>query len=448
MTAIETSLTNNGSTMTTDLQATLQSFLESSVLPAEPLYESHIAKFTHSDRWTLAAVPPVLHALQAEARSLRLWNLFLPHPLPEALLRKNSALTPPIPIQPQTILTNSQYAPLAEIMGRSPLASEACNCSAPDTGNMEVLLKFGTARQQERYLLPLLRGEARSAFLMTEPDVASSDAQNLETLLSPAEGGRGYVLNGRKWWSTGAMDPRCTMVVVVARTDPVLLMESPSTNGRAREQTVVVLPLPHPGIRIVRPLTVFGYDDAPHGHAEVELVNVQVQDEDIVLGLGRGFEIAQERLGPGRIHHCMRAIGLAARCYELMLERTFTRSTFSKPLHSHGAIREMIADSATDLESARLLTLSCAMEMDRRGNRNARDKIAMIKVAVPKLTMRVVDRAVQVFGAAGVCDDFPLARALVGLRTLRIADGPDEVHKQTLALIEIKKAKDKLQSKL
>eukprot|EP00804_Cyclotella_cryptica_P022455 CCRYP_015091-RA/>CCRYP_015091-RA protein AED:0.26 eAED:0.26 QI:246/1/1/1/0.66/0.25/4/2592/319 len=315
-------------TTTADLPTTLQTFLETSILPAEPLHEAHIAKFTHSDRWTLSAIPPTLHALQGKAQSLHLWNLFLPHPIPETLLHKNSTLSPPIPIQPPQILTNSQYAPLAEIMGRSPLASEICNCSAPDTGNMEVLLKFGTPYQQERYLLPLLRGESRSAFLMTEPDVASSDARNLETTLSPSQnknGGR-YVLNGRKWWSTGVMDPRCKMVLMVARTDPSLL-QSPSAKGEAaattvaastttstrRErvpQTVVILPLPHPGIRLVRPLTVFGYDDAPHGHAEVELINVEVKEEDIILGLGRGFEIAQERLGPGRIHHCMRAIGL------------------------------------------------------------------------------------------------------------------------------------------
>ncbi|KAL3779460.1 hypothetical protein ACHAWO_006445 [Cyclotella atomus] len=438
------------------IASTLQTFVNTDVIPSEPLYEAHISQFTHADRWTHSAVPPILAQLQSKAQRLHLWNLFLPHPLPQHLLELNATKSPPISIQPPNgTLTNLQYAPLAEIMGSSPLASESCNCSAPDTGNMEVLLKFGSVLQQTRYLLPLLRGEIRSAFLMTEPNVSSSDARNLTTLLEPATTGNRYVLNGKKWWSTGAMDPRCNCVIIVAKTHPSLLSSSEQQRGG---QSIIVLPLPHPGIRLIRPLTVFGYDDAPHGHAEVELVNVQVREEDIVLGLGRGFQIAQERLGPGRIHHCMRAIGLvpqnalsssqAARCYELMLQRTLKRSTFSKPLHAHGSVRDMIADSATDLETARLLTLACAKEMDERGNRHARDKIAMIKVAVPQLTSRVVDRAVQIFGGAGVCDDFPLARALVGLRTLRIADGPDEVHKQTLALIEIKKAKQRMQSKL
>ena len=287
----------------TTLQSTLQTFLDNDVIPAEVIYEAHIAKFTHSDRWKSVAVPPVLHQLKAKAQSIGLWNLFLPHEIPEKLVQLNAKLTPYIPIQPVQVLSNRDYAPLAEIMGRSPLCSEACNCSAPDTGNMEVLLKFGTPEQQKKYLLPLFRGEARSAFLMTEPKVASSDARNLETLLAPKPNGRGYVLNGSKWWSTGAMDPRCKMVIIVAKTDPSLLKSNNSAKSRGG-QSIIILPLPHPGIKMIRPLTVFGYDDAPHGHAEVELCNVELSDDDIVLGLGRGFEIAQERLGPGRIHHC------------------------------------------------------------------------------------------------------------------------------------------------
>jgi acyl-CoA dehydrogenase len=289
------------STMTNQtLQSSVQTFVETKIIPAEPLYEAHIAKFTHQERWSHAAVPPILNQLKSQAQQLGLWNLFLPHSLPPELLQLNATKQPHIPIQPTTLLTNRQYAPLAEVMGSSPIASEIFNCSAPDTGNMEVLLKFGSTHQQQKYLLPLLRGEMRSAFLMTEPQVASSDARNLETVLSPHPDGLGYVLNGRKWWSTGVMDPRCQMVIIVAKTDPSLLKMKNVPGG----QSIVVLPLPYPGISLIRPLTVFGYDDAPHGHAEVELINVHVKEEDVVLGLGRGFEIAQERLGPGRIHHC------------------------------------------------------------------------------------------------------------------------------------------------
>lgn len=288
---------------------------------------------------------------------------------------------------------------------------------------------------------------------MTEPDVASSDARNLETKLSKIVGVDGrvkYVLNGKKWWSTGAMDPRCKVALVVTNMDyshPSCSVEEKKQNKRGN-QTIVIVPMSNPGIKCVRPLTVFGYDDAPHGHAEVVMENVELDESSVVLGEGRGFEISQSRLGPGRIHHCMRAVGLAARCYELMLERTFQRQTFGKYLHEHGSCRELIADSAADLESARLLTLSCAEDIDSLGARGARDKIAMIKVTVPELTSRVVDRAVQIYGGAGVCGDFPLARALVGLRTLRIADGPDAVHKQSLALLEIKKAKKRMQSRM
>lgn len=282
------------------LQSKLQSFVKSEVIPSESQYDNHVAQFNQKDRWSLEAVPPVLEQLKSKAQKLGLWNLFLPHRIPEELLRLNTDIVPTIPIQPATILTNFEYAKYAEIMGASPIASEACNCSAPDTGNMEVLLKFGTLHQQTKYLLPLLRGEARSAFLMTEPQVASSDARNLQTLLSPHPESGKYVVSGKKWWSTGAMDPRCQMVIIVAKTCPSLLTKK---NGRGG-QSIVILPLPYPGIKLVRPLTVFGYDDAPHGHAEVELSNVVIDEKDIILGLGRGFEIAQERLGPGRIHHC------------------------------------------------------------------------------------------------------------------------------------------------
>ena len=286
---------------TSSLQSTLQTFVQNEIIPVEHLYDAHVAQFTHHERWSHAAVPPIIHELKSKAQQLGLWNLFLTHSIPRELLDMNTKQSPSIQIQPVKLLTNREYAPLAEIMGSSPMASEIFNCSAPDTGNMEVLLKFGTKEQQSKYLLPLLRGEARSAFLMTEPQVASSDARNLQTKLSPADTPGKYVLNGRKWWSTGAMDPRCQMVIIVAKTDPSLLNDRTNSKGG---QSIIALPLPHPGIKLIRPLTVFGYDDAPHGHAEVELLDVEVCEEDIVLGLGRGFEIAQERLGPGRIHHC------------------------------------------------------------------------------------------------------------------------------------------------
>mmetsp|Transcript_13054 Transcript_13054/g.28598 ORF Transcript_13054/g.28598 Transcript_13054/m.28598 type:complete len:457 (-) Transcript_13054:13-1383(-) len=444
------------------LKASLETFITHDCIPAEKLYEEHIAQYSGSDRWQPHAVPPIMDALKSKAQSLGFWNLFLPHELPECVLRANEELNNNnnnrvVPISPRMYLTNREYGILCEVMGRSSLAPEACNCSAPDTGNMEVLLKHGTQSQQLKYLLPLLRGEVRSAFLMTEPDVASSDARNLETRLSKRMDDGGsvrYTLNGKKWWSTGAMDPRCRMALVVTKMD----YTHPSNDNNAQQQTqtktkhgnqtVVIVPMPQTGVRCVRPLTVFGYDDAPHGHAEVWLESVELGMESVVLGEGRGFEISQSRLGPGRIHHCMRAVGLAARCYELMLERTFQRKTFGKFLYEHGSCREIVADSAADIESARLLTLSCAEEIDRLGARGARDKIALIKVVVPELTSRVVDRAVQVFGGAGVCGDFPLARALVGLRTLRIADGPDAVHKQSLALLELKKAKQRMLSRV
>ncbi|KAL3801898.1 hypothetical protein ACHAW5_008684 [Stephanodiscus triporus] len=433
------------------LKEKLETFVNERCIPAESEYERHIARFAGADRWTPSAVPPVIERLKSEAQALGFWNLFLPHPVPDHLISKDGG---DVVLVPSMYLSNREYGILCEVMGRSALAPEACNCSAPDTGNMEVLLKHGTNDQQSTYLKPLLQGKMRSAFLMTEPDVASSDARNLQAKLTKSVGEDGrvrYVLSGRKWWSTGAMDPRCGVALVVAEMDSghsSLTPPSEEKQSKFGNQTVVIVPMSHPGIKCVRPLTVFGYDDAPHGHAEVLLENVELDESAVILGEGRGFEISQSRLGPGRIHHCMRAVGLAARCYEIMLERTFQRQTFGKYLHEHGSCRELIADSASDLEAARLLTLACAEEIDRLGARGAREKIALIKVTVPELTSRVVDRAVQIFGGAGVCGDFPLARALVGLRSLRIADGPDAVHKQSLALMELKKAKRRMQSRM
>ncbi|KAL3822993.1 hypothetical protein ACHAXA_008133 [Cyclostephanos tholiformis] len=433
------------------LKDKLETFVNERCIPAEGDYECHVAKFSGADRWSIAAVPPVIEQLKSEAQALGFWNLFLPRPVPDHLMSRDDVS---VPMAPSMYLSNREYGILCEIMGRSTLAPEACNCSAPDTGNMEVLLKHGTIDQQREYLKPLLRGFMRSAFLMTEPDVASSDARNLRAKLTKLVGDDGrvkYVLNGRKWWSTGAMDPRCGVALVVAEMDHG---QSSVTSPKGKDQpkrgnqTVVIVPMSRPGIKCVRPLTVFGYDDAPHGHAEVLLENVELDESAVILGEGRGFEISQSRLGPGRIHHCMRAVGLAARCYELMLERTLTRQAFGKYLCEHGSCRELIADSASDLEAARLLTLACAEDIDRLGARGARGKIALIKTTVPELTSRVIDRAVQIFGGAGVSGDFPLARALVGLRTLRIADGPDAVHKQSLALMELKKTKKRMQSRI
>ena len=422
------------------LRRKLQIFVEEECIPAEEEYEEHMKGRSGRDRWTADAIPPVIERLKVRARELGFWNLFLPHPLPATMSSPSR--------DPTMYLSNREYGILCELMGRSTLAPEACNCNAPDTGNMEVLLKHGNADQQRTWLGPLLDGSIRSAFLMTEPDVASSDATNIETSLTKirdCDGKKGvrYVLNGRKWWSTGAMDPRCKFALVLAKMDYGEQGSKSGGKGGADSahgaHTVVLVPMNTPGVRLERALTVFGYDDAPHGHAEVSLTNVEVDASALILGEGRGFEIAQSRLGPGRIHHCMRAVGLAARCYELMLQRSLTRKTFGKYLAEHGSCQEMIADSAADLEAARLLTLSCAAAIDEKGPKGARDKIASIKVSVPELTSRVVNRAVQVFGGAGVCQDFPLARALTGLRTLRIADGPDAVHRRTVARIEIKK---------
>ena len=341
--------------------------------------------------------------------------------------------------KPSMYLSNVEYAKICESMGKSFLTPEVCNCNAPDTGNMEVLLHFGTVLQQQLYLKPLLDGSIRSAFLMTEPYVASSDASNIETSLREngvnETGEMTYILNGRKWWSTGAMDPRCKVFIILAKMK----------NAKKSSFTTIVIPSSRKGIQLIRPLTVFGHDDAPHGHAEVQLTNVIITSRDIVLGIGKGHTIAQARLGPGRVHHCMRAIGITSRCYELMLQRSIQRTTFKQPLYNHGMIQDLISKCKIHLDSARLLTLDCAHSMDTVGAKQCREKIALIKIAIPDLCFRVVDCAVQVFGGGGVSDDYPIAQAFTSLRTLRIADGPDEVHKRTLARMEVRRV---LQSKL
>lgn len=429
------------------LKAKLDHFIEHRVIPAEEEFNHHLADRHGDDRFTMTAVPPCMDRLKREAKALGLWNLFIP----PRLLKH----VPDPTLKPKIPLSYREYGILCESMGRCPeMAPQVCNCSAPDTGNMEVLMEFGTPAQQQRYLLPLLRGEMRSTFLMTEPEVASSDPTNLATVLQKKVNSSNnqveYSLSGRKWWSTGAGDPRCGVAVVVAKmdySDPSNQQSRSSTssggvgNIKHGAHTIVLVPLPHPGVRVKRALTVMGYDDAPVGHAEVELNGVRLTSEHLVLGEGSGFRVSQARLGPGRIHHCMRAIGMATRSYELMLQRVLERKTFGKFLWEHGGCQEMIADSVSDLECARLMTLSCAAALDDIGPRLARDKIASIKVTVPQLTYRVVDRAIQVHGGGGLSEDFPLAKFLSGLRSLRIADGPDAVHKRTVAMIEVKKAK-------
>lgn len=427
------------------LKATLNQFVVEKCQPAELEYEHHMKNRIGSNRWTMDAIPPCIERLKDEAKALGLWNLFIP----PHLLPQTPCCRPPV------VLSYREYGILCETMGKSFLAPEACNCNAPDTGNMEVLMHFGTTEQKERYLIPLLQGKIRSTFLMTEPDVASSDATNIETTLTKIESSDGeisYILNGSKWWSTGAMDPRCRVALVLARMDysrcppPGQSGDKPSTTSIHGAHTVVLVDMTN--VQMVRPLTVMGYDDAPHGHAHVKLNNIRLTPQDLIIGEGSGFLVAQARLGPGRIHHCMRAIGMAVRCYDLMLERALSRRAFGMLLAEHGGCQEMIADSASDIEAARLLTLSCAEQMDLYGARAVRDKIASIKVSVPQLTFRVVDRAIQIHGGAGVNDDLPLARILVGLRSLRIADGPDAVHQRTVATMELKRAAKKMQSKL
>jgi acyl-CoA dehydrogenase len=386
------------------LRERLTAFMREEVLPREAAYFQ--ALHSSATRWI---VPPSIDDLKAKAQTAGLWNLFLPD------------------TEYGAGLSNLEYAPLAEIMGRSPIAPEACNCSAPDSGNMEVLARYGTAEQKEEWLQPLLRGEIRSAFAMTEPDVASSDATNVRSTIR--KDGDDYVLNGRKWWVSGAMDPRCKLLIFMGKSD--------TKAERHRQQSMVLVPLGAPGVEVVRPLTVFGYDDAPHGHAEMLFENVRVPVSNLLLGEGRGFEIAQGRLGPGRIHHCMRLIGLAERALESLCSRAAQRIAFGKTLAEQGTVREAIARSRIEIDQARLLTLSAADMMDKAGNKAARAGIAMIKVVAPSMALRVIDRAMQVHGAAGVSADFALAAAWAGARALRIADGPDEVHVESIARMEL-----------
>ncbi|HXP03719.1 MAG TPA: acyl-CoA dehydrogenase family protein [Stellaceae bacterium] len=389
------------------LRERLLAFMDREVYPAEQVFERELDNAP--SRWQ---IPPVMEELKKKARAEGLWNLFLP----ESELGAG--------------LSNLEYAPLCEIMGRSPIAPEVFNCSAPDTGNMETLVRYATPAQQEQWLKPLLAGEIRSSFAMTEPAVASSDATNIEARIE-RDGNQGYVINARKWWTSGAMDPRCKIFILMGKTDP--------SAPRHQQQSMILVPRDTPGVNVVRALTVFGYDDAPHGHAEVEFKDVRVPAENILLGEGRGFEIAQGRLGPGRIHHCMRMIGLAERSLEAMVARVKSRVAFGRPLADQGVIREWIADSRMEIEQARLLTLKAAHMMDTVGNKVAQAEIAMIKVIAPKMLLAVIDRAIQAHGGGGVSQDFGLAYAWARSRVMRIVDGPDEVHKRAVARVELRK---------
>ena len=387
------------------LQSRLQEFMDEHVYPNEKRFDADAAE---GDRWQPARV---VEELKANARAADLWNLFLPESGHGAGL------------------TNTEYAPLCEIMGRVRWASEVFNCSAPDTGNMEVLERYGTAEQKRQWLEPLLDGKIRSAFTMTEPAVASSDATNIQS--SIVRDGSEYVINGRKWWSSGAGDPRCKIFIFMGKTDP--------TAAKHAQQSMVLVPRDTPGVNILRHLPVFGYDDAPHGHMEIEFTNVRVPISSILLGEGRGFEIAQGRLGPGRIHHCMRAIGLAERALERMCKRVKSRVTFGRPIAEQTVTLERIAESRIMIDQARLLTLNAAYKMDTIGNKAARAEIAMIKVAAPAMVCKVIDWAIQAHGAGGVCDDYGLARDYAHARTLRLVDGPDEVHRNQIGRLELAK---------
>ncbi len=389
-----------------DLIARVEDFMENEVYPAESVHHQQVA--SGASRWE---VVPVMEELKDKAKAQGLWNLFMPDP----------------DFGPG--LTNLEYAPLAEVMGRSMLGPEPFNCSAPDTGNMEVLLHYGTDVQKDEWLPPLLDGKIRSAFLMTEPDVASSAATNIETRI--ARDGDDYVINGRKWWSSGASDPRCKVYIVMGKTDPDADVHA--------QQSMIIVPADAPGVTVVRHLPVFGFDHAPHGHSEVTLENVRVPKENILLGEGRGFEIAQGRLGPGRIHHCMRTIGAAERALQKMCRRLATRVAFGKAVSEQSVWHERIADARINIEMNRLLTLKAAYMMDTVGNKAARMEIAMIKVAGPNMAQKVFDDAIQAFGGAGVTDDADLADQAGWMRALRILDGPDEVHRNQIAKLELRR---------
>ncbi len=388
-----------------ELQAQLTAFMDEHVYPAEPVYDAQVGE---GERW---AQPAVMEELKATAREAGLWNMFLPES------------------EVGAGLSNLEYAPLCEIMGRSMIAPEVFNCSAPDTGNMEVLERYGSDEHKERWLKPLLAGEIRSGFAMTEPQVASSDATNIEATI--LRDGDDYVINGRKWWTSGAPHPHCRILIFMGKTDPKAHKYS--------QQSMILVPLQTPGVSVVRPLELFGYDHAPHGHAEVDFSDVRVPATNILLGESRGFEIAQGRLGPGRIHHCMRMIGQSERALEMMCRRAQERIAFGGPLADQGLVRRQIADCRMAIDQTRLLTLHAAWKMDTVGNKAARAEIAMIKVVAPNMTCQVVDTAMQVHGAAGVSEDFGLAHSYAIARMLRIGDGPDEVHADQVGRLELRK---------
>ena len=389
----------------TELHEQLSGFMDKHIYPNEPLIKKELED---GDRWQPSEI---VEGLKREAQEAGLWNLFLP----ESDLGAG--------------LTNYEYAPLCEVMGRSPYAPEVFNCSAPDTGNMEVLSRYGTSEQQTEWLAPLLAGEIRSAFAMTEPDVASSDATNIQSEIR--RDGNDYVINGHKWWTSGANDPRCKILIFMGKTDP-------DNEDRYRQQSMILIPMSAPGVKVVRHLPVLGFDDAPHGHAEVLFENVRVPASNMLLGEGRGFEIAQGRLGPGRIHHCMRLIGLAERTLEAMCRRVKSRVTFGRPVADQTVTQERIAEARIMIDQNRLLTLYAADKMDQFGNKEARKEIAMIKVAAPNMACQVIDWAIQAHGGGGVSDDFGLGHAYANARLLRLADGPDEVHRNQIARLELK----------
>jgi acyl-CoA dehydrogenase len=393
-------------TPTTSLHDRLESFMEAEVYPNERVYHQQLE--SGPTRW---AQPPIMDELQAKARAQGLWNLFLPEP------------------EWGAGLTNREYAPLCEVMGRSEIAPEVFNCSAPDTGNMEVFARYGSDAHKERWLKPLLESKIRSGFSMTEPGVASSDATNISAEI--IRDGDSYVINGRKWWTSGAGHPRCKVLIFMGRSNP--------SAPKHQQHTMAVVPIDTPGVTVVRELSVFGYDHAPHGHAEITFENVRIPAEDVLVGEGRGFEIAQGRLGPGRIHHCMRAIGLAERALESMVKRVKERIAFGRPLAEQGVIMQWIAESRIEIDQARLLVYNAAEQLDKFGNKVARNELAMVKVAAANMACRVVDRAIQAFGARGVSGDEDLAAAYAHARTLRLVDGPDEVHLRSIAKYELAK---------